>query len=97
MRQVHNQVLTLAYCSGRSGSRMGEMITSRNLVHKKGSQGRGGSQLFARNQIKEATARGSGAATRASRVVAGGRLRRRRGRGGVSGRASLAVSLAAEP
>ncbi|KAF3546360.1 hypothetical protein DY000_02006378 [Brassica cretica] len=63
MRQVHNQVLTLAYCSGRSGSRVEETVTSRDLVHK--------SQLLARNRIKEATARGSGAAARSSRAAAG--------------------------
>ncbi|KAF3510305.1 hypothetical protein F2Q69_00005668 [Brassica cretica] len=65
MRQVHNQILTLAYCSGRSGSRVEETVTSRDLVHK--------SQLLARNRIKEATARGSGAAARSSRAVGGGR------------------------
>ncbi|KAF2561325.1 hypothetical protein F2Q70_00016607 [Brassica cretica] len=75
MRQVHSQVLTLAFCRSRSGSRFG----NQSLLEIWFKRFR--SQLLARSGIKEAAARGSVAAARASRA-AGGWLRRMRSGGG---------------
>ncbi|KAF2561324.1 hypothetical protein F2Q70_00016606 [Brassica cretica] len=72
MRQVHSQVLTLAFCRSRSGSRFG----NQSLLEIWFKRFR--SQLLARSGIKEVAARGSVAAARVSRA-AGGLRRRRRG------------------